>query len=360
MRPILFLIIILAGHISFGQSVVYKRNPATGVLEVYQSQGGLPTGSPIYKIKRNIYGYLEVENVEVSTDPFTRKPDYTAYNNFKPYQLPAKEIFETIETINKRTEYDKIVSNPPTQNQNSVLNKLNEYTDSRTKTATSFLKFYSSVIDFPKTLKDGWYNVTRIFESASYEKLGIKGGTDFKYGICKVKDNKVIEYYDNINVFDNKESNVFKKVSMALSSKVANCKASFKTNDFNNYETLYFLDNLIDFETQAENPNFSYYSIFTKSSFSEPSSCVIYIKRNSPATADEVRKGEMFPYLTMLGVNNPSTYPCDSSLVTLAFKKVNESTFSIGVMNTSNKKVWLINQVQLTMGGCKSTELSNQ
>jgi hypothetical protein len=334
-------------------SVVYKRNPATGILEVYQSQGGLPTGSPIYKIKKNVYGYLEVENVDVSTDPFTRKPDYTSYNNFKPYQLPAKEIFETLETLNKRTEYDKLVSNPPAQNSNPVLTKLNESLDSRTKTASSFLKFYSSVIEFPKSLKDGWYNVIKIFELPPVEKIGIKGGTDFQYGICLVKNNKVIEYYENINILDNKGSFVYKKVSLALSSNITNLKATYKPNDFDVYETLYFLDNIIDINAQAENPNFSFYSVFTPTG-----NLVVYVLRNTTITADQVRAGEIFPYLTLLGVPNPSTYSCNASLMTLAFKKSDENSFSIGIMNLTSKAVWLENQVQISSGSCKSILLN--
>jgi hypothetical protein len=341
-------------------SVVYKRNPATSVLEVYQSSGGLPVGSPIYKIKKNVYGYLEVEDVQVSNDPFTLKPDYKAYNNFKPYQLPAKEIFETLETLNKRIEYDRFVSNPPKQNSNLVLDRLNANIDSRTRTATAFLKFYSSFIKFPETLKDGWYNVTKIEESASLDNLGIKGGTDFKYGICKVTKNKVVEYYENIHVLDSKESNVFVKVSLALSSNVTNCKATVKRNDFNNYETIYFLDNLVDAETQAENPGFSYYSIFTPPDLIKPGH-VIYIKRNESITVAEVSKGEGFPYLSILGVNNASSYPCNSSLMTLAFKKIKVSSYSVGIMNLSDQRIWLVNQIRFnSIGTCQSTILSTQ
>lgn len=102
MRLLFISLFLLSFNALFAQSYVYKRNSITGELEVYKSQGGLPTGSPLYKIKKNVYGYLEVEDVEVSTNPFTKRPDYSNINSFKSYQLPAKEIFETLNQLNKK------------------------------------------------------------------------------------------------------------------------------------------------------------------------------------------------------------------------------------------------------------------
>jgi hypothetical protein len=160
---------LLALLINFGysqSSVVYKRN-AFGELEVYQSQGGLPTGTPIYKIKRNVYGYLEVENVDASINPFSKKPDYSSYNNFKPYQLPVKEIFQTLETINKRNEYDYVNTITDFSNNTKFQQELKEVQQIIEKedlVAKAFFKFYSSNVSFPKTLKDGWYEVVNIYD----------------------------------------------------------------------------------------------------------------------------------------------------------------------------------------------------
>src|SRR5438067_278266 len=112
----LLVICLLSINLNAQSSFVYKRNILTGELEVYQSQGGFPTGSPLYKIKKNVWGYLEVENLNASTNPFTNRPDYSAYSTYNGYQLPAKEIFQTLEVLNKRIEYDMLITNPNTTN----------------------------------------------------------------------------------------------------------------------------------------------------------------------------------------------------------------------------------------------------
>ena len=96
-------------------------------------------------------------------------------------------------------------------NTDNVIKRLNKYTLSRSSVANAFLKFYNSNITFPKILKDGWYEVVKIYESSGISELGVNGGTDFKYGICKVQNNKINEYYENCNISDIKTSFVFQK-----------------------------------------------------------------------------------------------------------------------------------------------------
>jgi hypothetical protein len=360
MKRVIFftLFFSLAASILAQTSVVYKKNSATGELEVYESRGGLPTGNPLFKVKKNVYGYIEVQNSGVNQDPFTKKPDYSNYNNFKPYQLPAKEIFETLETINKRYEYDNLASDAATNSNSSLLEKLNNYTLTREATAKAFLKFYNSNVAFPKTLKDGWYEVVKIFESKGFAQAGIIGGTDFKYGICHVLNNKVNEYYENSNILDLKGSFVFQKMAIDVSSPVGACKFSFRVKNSNEYETVYFLDSILDETKQITDPQFSFFSIFTESALITPKDVLaVQISRNTVITRDKMLKMEAGPYVAMIIGPNIETTDCANSLMTLAFRK-NIDNFSIGVVNFVNNKVWIFNNLIFSPGQCRSSTLT--
>lgn len=364
------LIILLAfgfsNSISNAQSsVVYKRNPATGALEVYQSSGGLPMGSPIYKIKKNVYGYLEIENVEVSTDPFTRKPDYAAYNNFKPFQLPAKQIFETLETLNKKNEYDYVISNPTiTNNSNSqILKDAQAFIQNRSKIATEFLSFYNSNIDFPKTIIDGWYEVTKItkFVPNEVEKQGgFSESNDFISGICKVSNNRITEYYENINVYDLKSGFVFRKVNIDVISPINNCKSTYREKNENAYSTIYFLDNILESKKQIGNPEFSFYTINTPNNFGSNNLILnVQIARNYSMTKEDVRELKGGSYVHTAYKPNPVTGECSNTQLTFAFKRTNDK-FSIGVIRFSDKLVWLQNNLTFLPNNCNSTILNER
>ncbi len=359
---ILLTISFLIGFQSDAQtSLVYMRNPATGNLEVYQSQGGLPTGSPLYKIKKNVYGYLEIENVNAQTNPFTQRPDYTPYSNSPSYQLPVREIFETVETLNKRNEYDYMMSKPSNNQQyQSELNNLREYFQNRSRTANAFLKFYSSNISFPKSLKDGWYEVTNITDVSSLSET-FRGSAekDFEFGICKLQNNKVVEYYKNCNLLDLKTGFVFQRKQIDVGGSVSSCKATFREMNSNEYQTIYFLDNILDSTKQIANPNFAFYSIYTAERFDPKPGFVIGISRNREIVQSEIQNATGSPYVTYFGAPNPST-GCSKSLLTLAFKETGNTTdkFSVGILNVTNKKTWIFNNITLVQGDCRGGIIS--
>ncbi len=353
---IVSVLILLQANTAAQTSLVYKRNPATGNLEVYQSQGGLPTGSPLYKIKKNVYGYLEIENVNAQTNPFTQRPDYTPYSNSPAYQLPVREIFETVETLNKRNEYDYMMSKPNSSQQyQSQLNDLRVYFQNRSTTANAFLKFYNSNVSFPRTLKDGWYEVTNISDVTSLSET-FRGNAekDFEFGICKVQNNKVVEYYKNCNLFDLKTGFVFQRKQIDVAGSVTSCKATFREMNGNEYQTIYFLDNILDSTKQIANPNFALYSIYTGERFEPKPGFVIAVSRNREIVQTEIANGTGSPYLTYFGSLNPST-GCSKSLLTLAFKETGNTNdkFSVGVLNVTNKKTWIFNNITLVQGDCR-------
>jgi len=369
MRPLITIFLCLIAHSLLSQSsYVYKRNPATGTLEVFQSSGGLPTGSPIYKIKRNVYGYLEVENVDVLTNPFTRKPDYNAYNNFKPYQLPAKEIFQTLEVLNKRAEVDYVMSQPQNNNPEyqKVVQAFRENLKAESALATSYLNFYNSNVSFPKSLKNGWYEVVNIYDNRSLGKT-LNVAIDYSYyiGICKVENNKIAEYYKNCHAFNFKEGYVFQKEKIDVSSGIASCKATFRKASSTDYTTIYFLDNILDSTKQIDNPNFSFYSIYTSPNFKfhkQNSFVSIQIIRNKTITRDEVQNFAAGIYSTAMIDVNPQTNDCRNSMLTMAFRKTKDPNdkFSLGIYREEDKFVWLLNNLSFTPGDCNSTILNDK
>lgn len=357
MRILLTCISFFLFKVSFSQSYVYKRNIFTNDLEVFKSQGGFPTGLPLMKVRKNLWGYLEVEEIETTTNPYSKKPDYSAYTRGNSYQLPTKEIFETLEVLNKRYEYDKVSADPNRTSNNSAVDLVNANTQNRTTVANAFLKFYNSNVDFPKTLKDGWYDVVKIFDSEGSSLFGTIGGTDFKYGICNVKQNKIVDYYENCNAFDLKSGFVFQRAAINVISTINSCKTTFKLKNGNQYQTLYFLDNILEPTKQIEKPEFFFYSIYTSTSILPKDAFLVQISRNVPITREKVEKLEVGPYSATLSGPNPNNFDCTNSLLTLAFKKSND-VFSIGIMGMSKNSIWVVNDLSFTQETCKSINLS--
>lgn len=359
---IIFLLCLATSSLMSQTSVVYKRNPATGQLEVFESRGGLPTGQPLFKIKKNVYGYLEVENSGASQDPFTNKPDYSAYNNFKPYQLPAKEIFQTLETLNKRYEFDYVSTNENKKTSELGKEYFQKYFQDRSNIANAFFSFYQSNVSFPSAFKNGWYEVVNIYNTEGSSILGTSAGRDYKYGICKVENNKVVEYYENCNVYDLKDGYVFQKIKFDVISGIANCQSTFRAAGDNSYSTIYFLDNILDVNKQINNPNFAYYAIYTNYDFRQNGKLLnILIARNKKITEQEVRESSAGPYQVALVKGNPQTYDCDNSIMTLAFRNSTDK-FSIGIYEPTKTfyggKVWIINDIVVPASTCKATTIN--
>lgn len=367
MKIIITFLLTVLFQFAFSQSsYVYKRNLATGELEVFESQGGLPTGSALYKIKKNVYGYLELESINASTNPFTRRPDYSAYSNYNSYKLPAKEIFETLETLNKKNEYDYISSNPSLYTNNNASQLIQEtqtFMQNRTKIATSYLNFYNSNVDFPKKLKDGWYDaitIKKVEVNEASRKLGFTDGNEFSLAICKIENNKVTEYYENINIADIKTGFVFQKVKLDVISGVNNCKSTFRASNDNVYSSIYFLDNILDSTKQISNPEFSFYTVYTANNFKANNLTLTFqIGRNKTITRDEIVNFKGGPYVLTVFKPNPNTSDCKNSEITFAFKKSTDK-FSFGIVRIGDSAIWTINDLTFSPGACNSTILNEQ
>lgn len=365
MRLLIILLLVILGRTSFSQgSIVYKRN-VFGELEVYESQGGMPIGSPLYKIKKNVWGYLEVENLSASTNPFTKRPDYSG-NSFNSYQLPAKEIFQTLEVLNKKTEYDQLVKTPASSNNpgtQKLLSDAQTFMQNRSAIATNLLNFYNGNIVFPKRLKDGWYDVTKIVKfdpGQGEEAMGFKPGNDFTIGVCKVDNNRIVEYYENVNIFDLKDGFVFRKIDIDIVSPVNNCKSTYKEKNGKEYLNVYFLDNILDSAKRIDDPQFALYTINTASNFNSKDLLLsVQVARNMDVTRDYLVNVKGYPYFFPVFKPNPPTGDCSNSNITLAFRRSTDK-FSIGVVRFNDKSVWITNGLSFSPGTCASTILNER
>ena len=364
MRVLFTILALTVFQVSFSQnSFVYKRNPF-GVLEVFQSQGGLPTGAPLYKIRKNIWGYLEVESLNAAANPYTRRPDYSSYIT-QGYNLPTKQIFETLEALNKRSEYNYITSNKfqAQYSRNSEIDKIiKDYqamAQQSNNVATNYLNFYNSNISFPKELRNGWYDVVGITKQDGIPEAGIKEGLSYNTGICKVVNNKIVEYYKDCQTSDVKDGNVFEKINFDLVSPIKDCKSTYR-NSFGFYYSLYFLDNILDSSKQTENPEFSFYSIYTSNNFKQQTlPLIINIFKNTLITKEFYNDKNDPPYLVVTGKPNPINNDCSNSLLTIAFRKPKSTSdnFSIGILSADFKS-WIINNIPYTPSHCQSTILN--
>lgn len=365
MRIVLTIIILLIAPPLFSQnSFVYKRN-AFGVLEVYQSQYGLPTGNPLYQIKKNVFGYLEIENLNTSPNPYTRRPDYSTYVT-QGYNLPTKQILETIETLNKKQEYDYINSNAfqARNSQNSDIDRITKdfqsFFEDRNRMASSLLNFYNSNISFQSSFKNGWYDVVEIYNQDGLARLNVKEGVDYKYGVCKVVDNRIVEYYQNSSNWDIKDGYVFQKIKFDLASPIRNNKSSYRTLA-GRYNFIYFLDNLLDSSKQIPNPQFSYYSLYTTTNFKE-STVLIQIARNEMITDEDIKSMSIGAYSLAVGKESLSqgSGDCSNGLLTIAFRKPesNSDHFHMAIYRISDFKKWILRSISYKEGECHSSILN--
>ena len=237
------------------------------------------------------------------------------------------------------------------------------FMQNRGKIANSYLNFYSSNIDFPKKLKDGWYDAITIKKNGvnnASRKDGFKEENDFILCVCKVVDNKVVEYYENINIADIKSSFVFQKVKIDVSSEINNCRITFRAYNDSEYSAIYFLDNILDPTKQITDPGFAFFTVYTSNNFNAHDLIMnIQIARNKPITLDEVLNFSGGPYILTVGKPNPLLGDCANSQLTFAFRK-SADKFSIGVIRFDDKATWVINDIELKQNICNSTILSEK
>jgi hypothetical protein len=179
----------------------------------------------------------------------------------------------------------------------------------------------------------------------------------YKQAICKVQNNRIVELYNNTDIFDLKSGFIFHKMKIEVSSSITNCKASFRIANENEYSTVYFLDNILDSSRQIEDPYFAFYTIYTnKSNLND--FLHVEIARDYNMSRDEIQNFRAGPYHINAQEYNPPSNDCKNSMITLAIKRTN-SLFSIGIVRLSDKKTWIFYDLSFNPSSCNSTILSD-
>lgn len=363
MKTLLLIALTVAFSAASAQnSYVYKRNLLTGNLELYQSSGGFPVGSPIFQIKKNVWGYIEIEGLEVNTNPFSRRPDYSNLNTFNSYTLPSKDIINSIQVINKKTEYDRAyIDGGSNYSSQKIINEMKRNMRSESDYARSLLDIYNSTISFPSSLSDGWYEVVDIHLSNRGVAFDVDAPYSYWFGICKVRDNKVVEYYRNMHFEYLKDSDVFEKSNLESISSISNCKSVIKPLKDDRFRTLYFIDNIFDSAKQINDPKFTYYSIFTEDGFvvNNNSWLAVQIAKNRTFRSSDSKQVILGPYESGFDKPNDSKRGCRGSTMIFAFKHTGNPNdrFSIAIRRMSDMSFWTANDIPLNPGVCSGTIL---
>lgn len=356
MKKFLILILFLNFQAIGQNSYVYKRNLLTGELEVFSSTGGFPTGSPLMKFKRNLYGYLEVQELPVNSDPYTGMPDYSALKMRNPYQLPINEIIETIESLNLSISYQNKRMEGSSVNSN-ITDDLNNYRKYKDKIATSYLNLINNLENTPKILKNGWYRVARIFKEEGITQIGLMGGNSYSLGIAKVIDNILVEYYENKHIADNVDGFVFQKIPLYAPIQISNLSVPFKNKITQAHEKLYFINNIFDPNIQEPEPNFSFFSIYSSSNTAP--ALLLFIKRNEKITDENIKTLEGIPYQIQHTYANPIANQCDNSNLTLAFKEGEKNWYSIAGIDFLGKGNFIFPDISISTNNCGSLVLND-
>lgn len=343
--------LFLINNIAMGQNVVFKTNNLTGQIEAFNSLSGQPTGTPLYKIKKNIWGYLEIEGTEQNMDPYSKKPDYEFLKQRQPYNLNLKEIIETLEILNYEREFQNIQSGNKSTFKQLKESDIQNYFASKTKIAEQILSFYNKVKTFPKNLKDGWYNIVRIIETPEIKTLGIPKSTIYHYGISLIKNNTIIEIFENIHALDIQSEGIFRKIPLEYAGQVQDCQGFFKEKGTNEYGTIYFMDNLINYDAQCEAPNFGFFTVYT-SGFTDNGN-IFQFKDNENMTEQDIRDLTCL-FSAYISSPNPNNNNCSNTNATFAFRNSNGKFYSIGIINTASKKTLIKNNVSISPGLCNS------
>lgn len=248
MTKFILIIILFLPVLGFTQDVVYKRN-AFGQVEIYSSNYGVPVGTPIGVVRRTAMGYIEVKDMSQqnafrqSENAYSRRPQLITT---KPYLAP---VSQHINSLNTFIEANKIQSQAQSQNEvtqrETHLKNLFEEMQTR---YTDLLSFYNQIQNKPKSVSDGWHNVTCIMPNPLKDVF--KGDKLVKIGYANVINNKVKQ----VIYRDFTQGIMFEKEEV-ISNAIDGCKAFTKEPGSNsNLDEIYFLDYLLDTTTHADLP----------------------------------------------------------------------------------------------------------
>lgn len=227
--------------------IVYKRNPITGVLEVFNADpiSGIATGERIASLERNlITGNIEVNNYQNPktntsendpNNPWTRKRHVSV---FTPYEYPYESLMNEIETLNKTFQQNMYLSG---QRNYSDIGKdyLMDIAANNDKIARNILATYNSFSSFPSNIKDGWHKA--YFVALANDMPGYTPGQLlYENYLVYTQSNKILESF----VMDEKliAGYTIHNLSLGVGCTIDKAMATERSDRGNSEVHLYFLD----------------------------------------------------------------------------------------------------------------------
>lgn len=277
------LFAILVGHTMFAQDYIYKRN-SFGQIEVFESSNGFPQGQKLATIKRNIYGYIEVENskgsqnITTTENPYSRMPTITPIT---PYLAPVVSIMNTINTFIEVNKKVAASQNNQTLSRDGVA-KYKATMEKMAQQYTQFTNFYNSVPNKPSKVKDGWHSVVIMSSSLAkdFNEINKAGGIQqieklIQLGYGYVVNNKLQKTIECSFT----QTVEFVKPSILSGNAIENCKTYYKWKDSKGVpDEVYFIDYILDETEIASLPLLGTFKFNFSDKIEEGVAAVIYNK----------------------------------------------------------------------------------
>jgi hypothetical protein len=239
------------------QGYIYKRN-AFGTIDIYQSSYGTDQGAPIGTIKKNAFGYIEVEtkeqkNFTQTVDPYSYRPQLVP---LKPFLAPVSEIINTTNTyyqvLNQQKEIQEKRENANIKKGAEYLNSMFKPFQSKAKSLKTFLNSYTNR---PDTVRQGWHNVLIISKmSDAFKNTFPQAYQDIDsigvLGYALVEGNKIQHMLEQI--LDTKQYIVHS--GNFVTGTINRCQTFLKEGD--NIIEVLFIDYAIDPQPLKTRPHF--------------------------------------------------------------------------------------------------------
>ncbi len=251
MKFLLCIACILLGATikTHAQSYLYKKN-SFGQVEIFASSYGHPTGQPVAKIKRNVWGYLEIESLQ-SNSAFTSRnnPNFkTPYYNSNRTELAS--VINSINTTNLFIQNNFIINNSSTgtnKNDKSFIDAINSGNEEASNRLQDINNLYSQFVNKPKVVANGWHEVV------TFSSITAKNNTTVKTvfsGYANVQNNKITQIIEYLTMGDN----VVYFYDDVISNSINDCQAIYKLNNSSlKFTNVYFINALFN-PTLTTNP----------------------------------------------------------------------------------------------------------
>lgn len=223
------------------QSVIYKKSLFDNSIEIFTSNNGIPSNSPIGIFKVNTFGFLELKQVNTQTIVAGTSSSRVQIKQVLPDVVGMKKLLDHFYNIQRQKAIQTEVNNEIDIKEASGL-----ITDLYSQFAASgkrYSQFLSEVKNKPKNVLDGWHSVVflRKFEKDKYKSdlgLDIKIDSVATYGFVKVDKGKITVFFEK-EMFGNDYT---MNLNPILSTEISECRAY--VNDSGDLFEILFLNSV--------------------------------------------------------------------------------------------------------------------